>query len=157
MASVSLQKRKGYLGIGGIGIAFGAAYLLVSLELPFGTINRPGAAIFPVMVGGLVMITGAATVWEGLKMPATDRVAMPWGTDGLRVLGVFGLLAAYSIILPVVGYLLSTVVLAILLMKVLSGYRWPSVVLGGTLMAVVLYVFFVKVFKVPLPRGWLAF
>ena len=65
MKTTFLQKRNAYLVMGGIGLVLAAGYLGMSFQLPFGQIDQPGAALFPVIVGVILMLDSLTTMWEG--------------------------------------------------------------------------------------------
>src|SRR3546814_416372 len=152
-----LQKGKGYIWIGCIGLLLGAAYLGVALQLPFGQLERPGAAVFPVIVGILFILVSLAAVWEGLKMDRAERVDFPSGSDSKRLLSLAGLLVAYFVALPWLGHVIATAVFCVLLIRLLSDIGWPRILVYSSAFTAVLYLLFVTVFNVPLPRGILTF
>ena len=56
-----------------------------------------------------------------------------WGTGGRHVAGAFGILAVYTVALPPLGYLLSTVLAVLAYMRFLGSYGWIASLLfaGG--------------------------
>ena len=68
MKTTSFQKRKAYLATGGIVLFFAAGYLGMSVQLPFGKLDQPGAGVFPVMVAVLLMLASLTTMWEGWQL-----------------------------------------------------------------------------------------
>src|SRR5690242_14474580 len=100
MPVAAVQKRKGYLAIGGICLLLGASYLGLAVELPFGTLDQPGAAVFPVVVGTLMIVISLATVWEGWRMPSGDAAEFPLGEDLRRLFGLVAALLVYFVALP---------------------------------------------------------
>lgn len=153
----SLQKRKGYFVMGGIGLFFAVGYLGMSFQLPLGQLNKPGAAVFPVMVGGMLMLASLATIWEGGQMDKAEQIDLPAGTGRKRLLILIGLLLGYFIALPWLGQIISSALFLLLLMHVLSDLSWPRIVVYSLVASIALYVVFVFFLKVPLPRGLLAF
>ncbi len=56
-------------------------------------------------------------------------IAAGWtgGPGGRNVVAAFGILAGYAFVMPHLGYLLSTLIVTVVYMRGLSGYRWlPS-------------------------------
>jgi putative tricarboxylic transport membrane protein len=149
----SLQKRKGYLVIGGIGLFFAAGYLGLSFQLPFGQLEQPGAAVFPLIAGVLLLLGSLATMWEGWKMEKAEQVDFPAGADLKRLLSLIGLLLGYFLALPWLGQLIGSMLFCVLLMRVLSGLAWPRIVLYSAVMTGALYAVFIYLLKVPMPRG----
>lgn len=149
----SLQKRKGYLVIGGIGLFFAAGYLGMSFQLPFGQLEQPGAAVFPLIAGVLLLLGSLATMWEGWKMEQAEQVDFPAGADLKRLLSLIGLLLGYFLALPWLGQLVCSMLFCVLLMRVLSSLAWSRIVLYSTVMTGALYAVFIYLLKVPMPRG----
>ena len=153
MTGAPFQKRKGYLAIGGIGVFIAAGYLGMSLNLPVGQLTQPGAAVFPLMIGALLLFASLATVWEGWKTEPAEQVEFPTGADLGRLLSVVGLLLGYFVMLPWLGQLVSSTLFCVLLMRTLSGLPWLRVIIYSAVISGVLYFVFISVLKVPMPRG----
>jgi hypothetical protein len=156
MASIRTQKRKGYLAIGGTGVALAAVYLALTFRLPFGTLAKPGAGLFPLVAVMTLLIASVLALREGWAMPKDLEVEFPAGEDRRRLL-LLGLgLIAYVALLPWLGQLVCSALLCIGLIRMLSdSLSWPRVVVAGLLMSVLLYAVFVVALKVPMPRGGL--
>lgn len=153
MTGASFQKRKGYLAIGGIGAFLAAGYLGMSLQLPFGQLEQPGAAVFPLIAGALLLLGSLATLWEGWKMEKAEQVDVPAGADLARLLGLIGLLLGYFVLLPWLGQLISSMLFCAVLMRMLSALAWPRIVLYSAMITGMLYAVFIYLLKVPLPHG----
>jgi len=151
--TAAVQKRKGYLAIGGLGTFFAAGYLGLSFQLPLGQMRQPGAALFPLMAGVLLLAGSLAAIREGWKMDRTDAAQFPVGADLARLLAVVALLLGYFVLLPWLGQLASSTLFCVLLMRTLSSLSWPRLILYSVIMTGTLYVAFIYVLKVPMPRG----
>ena len=79
MKTAAFQKRKGYLVMGGGGLVAAAVYLGLSFRLPFGEMDQPGAAVFPVVVGVILMLgeprppSGRGGGWTGTSRSTCPR------------------------------------------------------------------------------------
>ena len=154
MTGITTQKRKGYLAIGGAGVALSAAYLGLTLRLPFGTLAKPGAGLFPLVAGATLLVASLLALREGWSMPRDLEVEFPAGEDRRRLLLLAAGLIAYVVLLPWLGQLVCSALLCMGLIRMLSNsLSWPRVVIAGLLMSVVLYGVFVVALKVPMPRG----
>jgi hypothetical protein len=153
MMDATLQKRKGYLVLGGIGAFLSAGYLGLAFDLPFGQIEQPGAAVFPVICGVLLLVGSLATVWEGWRMAPSEQVRMPAGADLKRLLSLVGLLLAYFLVLPWLGQLASSILFCFALMRVLSSLSVPRMAIYSVMIGGILYAVFVHLLKVPMPHG----
>ncbi len=148
-----VPKRVGYLAIGGIGLAFSVAYLGLSSRLPFGQLDQPGAGVFPVAVGVIMLLASIATVLEGWRAERGEQVDFPAGDDRRRLLALVGLLLGYFVLLPWAGQLVGSTIFCALLMRLLSQLAWPRVVAYSALISVAVYVVFVHLLMVPMPHG----
>lgn len=153
MPVTAVQKRKGYIAIGGVCLLLGAAYLGLAVELPFGTLDQPGAAVFPVLVGTLMIVISLVTVWEGWRMLSGDAAEFPLGEDLRRLVGLVAALLVYFIALPWVGQLIGSACFATALVRLLSGKGWLRCAAYGVIIAILLHVVFVVALKVTMPRG----
>jgi hypothetical protein len=83
MKTTSVQKRKAYLVMGGMGLFFAVGYLGMSFQFPFGQLDQPGAAFDKVLlsmggsIGGLFLLVkgyyascraqGKMSPWKGKR------------------------------------------------------------------------------------------
>ena len=156
MTTATVSKRSGYIGIGAAGVLIAAGYLALALDLPFGHLDQPGAGIFPVLAGTVLVAASLMAIWEGLKLAPDVRVEIPAGADRKRLLILVALLLAFLVALPILGQLISSTIFCILLMRGLSSLSWPRIVVYSFVMCGALYAVFVVLLKVPLPRGLLS-
>lgn len=154
MSVASVQKRTGYLVIGGAGVFLAAGYLGLSLQLPMGRLNSPGAAIFPLIAGGLFLFGSLSVIWEGWKMDRAEVTEFPAGEDAYRLLAMVAAIIFYLVSIPWLGQLLSSVLFCVFLMKILSeNLSYPGIVIRSVILMLPIYYLFIQVFRVPMPRG----
>ena len=152
-----LQKRKGYLVVGTCGLALSAGYIGMSLHLPFGELSRPGASLFPILVGVLLVIASLSTLREAWRISVAEQVEFPAGQDCRRLLVLVAALFVYILALPWLGQIIASSLFMILVMRVLSDAAWPRVIGYALIISGTLYVVFVRLLNVPMPRGLLDF
>jgi putative tricarboxylic transport membrane protein len=157
MKDSSVKKRDVYLVIGAGGFIFAAGYLAMSLELPFGQLDQPGAAVFPVIIAVIMLLACLLTLHEGWRMSKTLQVRLPAGMDRMRLLTLTGLLLGYTVLLPWLGQLICSIVFFIVLLRVLSDLGWLRIVSYSVALSLALYFAFIVLLKVPMPRGELFF
>ena len=157
MEITPFQKRTAYLWVGGIGSFLSVSYLALSFQLPIGSLARPGAAVFPILVGVILLFSSLVTMWEGWQMERSLQVELPSGSARNRLLVMIGLLAGYFAILPWAGQLISCTLFLILLMRLLWRLSWPRTLAYSVIMSLALYFVFIFLLKVPMPRGILVF
>jgi len=110
----------------------------------------------------LPMIVGVALLALGLVVavvapPEPVKVAWPAGRQRAQMLAAAGLLVAYWLMLPYVGYTGSTALVSIGLYRAMGGYRWPVAALLGAATAGLLFLMFRVWLLEPLPTGWLGY
>jgi putative tricarboxylic transport membrane protein len=157
MDNVALRKGKAYQWFGLAGVLFSAGYLAMAVELPFGELSQPGAGIFPVVAGVILLAASLITIWEGRKLDPDSQLALPSGADARRLLGLVAALLGFLVALPLLGLLISSTLFCILLMRIISDLGWPRIAVYSVLICSALYGVFVFLLKVPMPRGLLAY
>ena len=157
MKTTSFPKRNGYLALGGSGLAFSMIYLGASLQMPFGKMDMPGSALFPIFSGAMLTLASLATVWEGWQMDTAERVEFPTGANLKRLLLLLGSMFGYLLALPWLGQVTSSMLFCALLLRLLSELGWLRIAAYSLLISIVLYVVFVSLLKVNMPAGVLVF
>jgi putative tricarboxylic transport membrane protein len=108
-------------------IPLGLALVCVaaSLQLPLGTPARPGAGLWPLLVS-----TGAA-VASALLAVVARRVEPPerFTRDAVWVLLAVLSLAAYTVLLPLIGFEIPLFLLLVLWLRGIGRERWRTTVL----------------------------
>jgi putative tricarboxylic transport membrane protein len=114
-----------------------------------------GDDTLPVIVGVALLVFGILVA--AVAPPAPVKVTWPAGRQRIRMLGAAGLLLAYWLVLPYVGYTGSTALVSIGLYRAMGDYRWPVAVLLGAVSTGLLFLMFRVWLLEPLPTGWLGF
>jgi len=114
-----------------------------------------GDDTFPLIVGGGMLLLGAGILFVA-RLPQV-KVAAPYGEPRKRMILGAGVLAAYWVILPYLGYTGSTALVSTGLFRAMGGYRWPIALLLGGVTTGVLYLMFRVWLLEPLPTGLLGF
>ena len=152
-----------WLGIAWLVTALLAIYFSRSIEaLGFGENFDPGPRTFPIGLSALLILGALVELWRSRGThPADTQLSTPSSspteeaaTSGnhkttLIILGCFTL---YVILMPLIGFSLSTLAMASLMMKLL-GNSFRASVLVSIILISLIYVLFVILFKVPLPGG----
>lgn len=139
---------------GGIFIVAGALVLLVSQDLPFGTLPSPGAGMLPVLLIGLMIALGAGLVLGAGASPPAWEIA--WG-DLPHALKVIVPACAAVAFYTTGGFLLTMACLLFFLTFVVE--RRPLLIavpfsVGVTVLA---HTLFSNILKTQLPRGVFGF
>jgi putative tricarboxylic transport membrane protein len=163
--------RRNDLIAGGVVAAFGAAVLLYVRGFPELPGGQPGPALFPGILGGLMVLFGAALIVQATRSaaaggpPAQDvkpadgergATTMPPRRAAANLAAVLGAVAAYLVVVGYLGFVLTMAALLTLLMLRL-GVRPPLAAGTAAATSVLVYLLFDGFLLVPLPAGPLGF
>ena len=112
-----------------------------------------GDDTFPFIVGAALLLLGASILF--VAKPPQVKVARPAGEPRKRMILGAGVLAAYWVIVPYLGYTGSTALVSTGLFRAMGGYRWPFALLLGCATTGLLYLLFRRWLPQPLPTGLL--
>jgi putative tricarboxylic transport membrane protein len=137
--------------------AVGAAVVLHVRTFPELPDGAPGPALFPGIVGALLLVFGLvlavrAVLARGREAVRHGVAATPRGR--LQALGVLGFVAAYLLLAEVLGFPLTMAVLLFLLMWLLGARLWVAAAAAVVTTGVILLLF-QELLLVPLPTGFL--
>ena len=138
---------------------FGAALIGVGLfalyartGLPLGNLREPGAGFFPVVVAVALILFAALALIS--RTPEADKSEAEPGSF-VRVSILTAMIAAYAWLLPTVGFILCTVGLLVVLLR-LGNVGWAPTIISATGGAAACYLLFTRL-GMPLPSGLLGF
>jgi putative tricarboxylic transport membrane protein len=125
------------------------------LELDIGGASNPGSG-YILFWTGLLMAALSAAVLVGSLLPSGDRTGITevfrgvlWG----KVLYVTGLLVVYTAILPILGFILATLLLLLVLFKTVEPQSWTAAIVGSVLTTLSAWLVFVYWLGTQLPSG----
>jgi putative tricarboxylic transport membrane protein len=130
------------------------AYLILSLQLPFGAAARPGAGFYPVLVAvfAVVVALGATTsAFRSAAPGAAAAVDLDAAARRRVVISVVALVA-FCLALPWAGYPAAAFAFVTIVLRYL-GARWTTALVAGVLSSAGSYGLFAVLLDVPLPRG----
>jgi putative tricarboxylic transport membrane protein len=136
-------------------------WLLVSLvtlresyRLGIGSVHNPGTGFLSFWAAAILGILSLVLLLMALlKKEASTRTPLFAGTAWKRVLFVLAVLTIYAVLMPVLGYLISTFMLMLLLFWVLEKKRFGVVFLSAFLTTFVTYLVFSKWLNCQFPEG----
>lgn len=119
-----------------------------------------GPSFWPRLVlGALIVLTGIASVGTMRKVARSQAAAEPWlalDRGKIRFFAALGLGAAYLLLMPWLGFILSTPLFMIAFMLLLGEQSKGWMAGVSIVMTAVIIILFTKAMYVPLPRGqWL--
>ncbi len=133
----------------------GAYGILLSLQLPLGQWNEPGAGAFPLIVSTLLTVSGI-----GIFLSNRTRAPIDW-RELIKAqstpVQIVALTLGFILIMEPLGFLLASVLYVFALLWWVSRYSfWVALALAIAIGAGSWYVFG-KLFATPLPEGILGF
>ncbi len=138
---------------------FGAATVLLSLNMPIGTFRTAGTGMFPLILGGLLMILSGAFVSRivfgrkeerGIKEASIESPESP-----MQLILFLGAMVLATLFFNRLGYPLTSLLLMLALLRILGIKRWGLNILISALTAAGSYFLFVKWLVIPMPKGWI--
>jgi putative tricarboxylic transport membrane protein len=137
-------------------LSFAALYLLESSKLPLWKGTTFGSGLFPMILGIILVVVSALSLLKATA--AKGNLSMPEGmvppkAGIIALIYVIGSLVAYTLLLELLGFILSTfALLSVLFIALEPTKKRESFALAGAVVAVT-YVLFVLLLKLQLPRG----
>lgn len=145
------------IGTGAFVVAFGAFGVSQSLDLPlFQRGGIPGPGMFPLILSIALVVLGGLVILSRLRAKPAEYPPFeaPSRDELTRVMAVMGGLAVSIALLPVVGYLASTMLLVAFLVLWVERLRSWRAVLTVIALPGVFFLLFVVLLKVRLPVGF---
>lgn len=137
------------LGLAGI-------ILLEARGLTFGSIRTPQTGFFPVLLAGLLLVLSLLLLGQALHQSATEPSLWRVGSESWKRIGsTFVILAGFALVLESLGYLISTFVLMVLLLRAIDPLKWNVVIAVALSTSLVSYLIFAWLLNIPLPQGFL--
>lgn len=133
-------------------LAGSALYLVQAARLPLGSVEQPGAGLFPILVGAFLLAVSAAHLLQDLRRSSGTQLLPPAGT-GRRVMGVVAALGAFCLLLPWLGYAVAALGLLLAILRLFGLARWRMTAAVALVATVASYYLFAVVLGVPLPAG----
>jgi putative tricarboxylic transport membrane protein len=135
-----------------LALALGTAAIFESAKLPLGTVRNPGQGFFPWWTSVVIVLLALLLLTQALTRPSANQQASGRIT---KVTALLLVLAAYTLLLDLLGYLICTFFLVLFMLRATDLHRWSVALSMALLTAVGSYVVFAIWLSVPLPRGLL--
>lgn len=130
-------------------VVFGALFLVGSFDLNVGTLRRPGPGFLPLIMAGLSVCLSLGVLVHGIAKGGPRLPRLPWKRHAAVISSIIG----YSLLIEVVGFLLSSWVLMAILFGVFfdGESKWIKVTLYSGLTAASAWLVFVLGCQVHFP------
>jgi hypothetical protein len=134
-------------------MAFGAVVIAGSLQVGINWgVEGPKAGFFPFYIGVIIVGSGAFNLVRTFTDVRADKLFASWG-ELRQVLSVVVPATVYVVLVPVIGIYVSSMLLLVVFMRWLGGYRWDLVAAIAFGVPAIFYFTFEWWFLVPLPKG----
>jgi hypothetical protein len=147
--------RRALLMFAAFGTISSTLYLIEAARYSMGSPGEPGPGVFPMVVGGILLIGFVGTGVEALRRPGGAKVEWPTGAAGRRVAAIAVSCAGYGLGLPYLGQMIAGSLLALAVLHVMGLRAWPAKIALALGIGVGSHVLFGEVLGVPFPAGLL--
>ena len=135
-------------------LSIGVVYLLMGLRYPVGTTANPGPGLYPLFVGGLLLVSSVAGGLEVFRANARQRESTPlWGKHAWRLVTIVLTMSVYIIILPYAGHMFGGIIVTFAALQVVGGIKWYTKLILTLLIPVGSFLLFDTILGVSLPKG----
>lgn len=137
-------------------LAFGLICMYGSTLLGLGTLREPGTGFFPFLTGGFTSLMALLVLFRAflLKKEFQAKISSFWrGRMWHRPLAVGALMAGYVLVLENVGFLPTSFVVLLLMLRLVEKFSWGKAVLISLSASALTYLVFQVLLKATLPKG----
>ncbi len=136
-----------------VGLALGVFVVWAGLKLRIGSINDPGSG-FVLFYTGLLMCVFTITIIVSAITEGGPSVASLWaGTRWTKPLVVVACLSAFAFLFEPLGFLLSSIPLLLLLLRVIDPVRWTLAIPLAVLVPLGVWFVLKRALLIQLPSG----
>jgi len=127
---------------------FGLLYLISCKGLSLGTTKSPGEGLVPVIIGGLLVLFSLIIILRN-RSGVTEKMDRE---TTARVVKITVTTVVYVLLLPWLGFKISTLAATITASRILGNNSWKSCFIFGLLTTVFAAILFQLWLKLPLPE-----
>jgi putative tricarboxylic transport membrane protein len=131
-------------------IFFGVTMIIGAIRLRLGTPSEPQPGFFPFLAGAVLVVLSVILLIRAFS--GRGEGAEPFGELWRPAILAIGLLL-YSLLLDPMGYILATIILSMIVLRVLDTKAWLTLVAISLVLSVGTYFLFDRLLDVPLPLG----
>lgn len=124
----------------------------------FGTLRVPQTAFFPTVLAGLLLVLSLVLLFQALRRTAIGEQAERIEPEGwIRIGATLAALIGFALLLEWLGFVSSTFLLMVLLLRAIEPQPWPRVLGLALATCSIAYLLFGWLLSIPLPVGPLGF
>ena len=142
------------IAVAAILLAFAGYIFLAASALPFGTVRVPQTAFFPKILAVLLAILSLVVLAQRLAETKATFDSEKIGSAGwFRIGASLATLIGFALVLERLGFLLSTFLLMVCLLRAIEAQSWGKIVTVALATSLITYGLFARLLGVPLPAG----
>ncbi|PJJ63741.1 tripartite tricarboxylate transporter TctB family protein [Compostimonas suwonensis] len=134
-------------------LALSAIYLVQAFGYDVGTLDQPGAGLFPIIIGCGMVAASIGLIGESIRLPREQFVVWPLASYAFRLVVVLLASIVYIAAIPTIGQFLAGFVLCVAMLFAMRSKRWWLTVLLSIVFSAGVEFLFGTVLSVPLPAG----
>ena len=144
--------KRANLAVALILIGLAGFILFEARKLTFGSLRVPQTAFFPVVLAILLLVFSLILVGQTLRGAETGRGPERIEAEGwLRIGATLATMIGFSLALERLGFLLSTFLLMVLLLRAIEPQSWPKLIAVALVTSLAAYAIFGWLLGIPLP------
>ena len=138
-------------------LALGIFIILEARTMGVGSFSRPGAGLFPLLSGIVLLIMSLIILVMAAAKKASPLAGKGEGRDVSSVFCVLGALLFFRLTLPVLGFSCTAFIILVFLIKIVGGHKWFPTLVWSILFTGSSYLLFAQWLMVQFPKGVLPF
>ncbi len=140
-------------------LSLGLVFLGGGVKMGLGPLNSPGPGFFPAVIGGVLSSLSAALLVAAARRQRPSEKKSFWKREGswAKILPSLLSLVFYLAFLDILGYLLTTSLFIMFLLKFVGKKGWGTSILMALIVSASSYALFRMGLGVLLPRGFISF
>ncbi|MGH0052848.1 MAG: tripartite tricarboxylate transporter TctB family protein [Sphaerochaetaceae bacterium] len=146
--------RKANFIVSGVFAAFAIFIIAISLTYPPSNHGVPGPGMFPIIIAGLIIVSSLSLFFATLRMSNEANTTVDLKSKNvLNVYVTMVGLIIYFILLPLVGFVVTSTIMLILYIKWFSKRPWWKTILISVIFVLAIFFLFGSVLNVPMRFG----
>jgi putative tricarboxylic transport membrane protein len=147
--------RKSNIAVAILLAGFAGWLLLEANKLIFGSIRVPQTGFFPKVLASLLLVLAIALLIQSLRQPDGGESSEKIAPEGwIRIGATLATLIGFAFVLEWLGFLLSTFLLMVLLLRAIEPQKWLRVFVIALATSLIAYLIFSWLLNIPLPAGF---
>ena len=129
-------------------LAIGVAGAVLSYGFGLGTLQRPGAGLWPFAISVVIIVLSMILLVVGRTLEDSERFTR---VSLLVLVGGVSFLA-FAVLLPTIGFEIPSLLLCVLWLRFLGGESWRSTIVVSIGTVAAFYLLFLYGLRIPLPH-----